>query len=295
MKGRTMTGTTPSTQPGRRRVIAAAATTPILLGAAMAGPLATAQAHGAASASAPTARPTVVLVHGAFADASGWSDVVRMLRAAGYPVLAPANPLRGLTADADYIRSVLATVAGPVILVGHSYGGAVITNAARGAGNVTALVYVAAFVPDQGNSVATSYDPQTHPGSLLTPEALVVRPVANPVAPGGQDADLYIRSELFRAIFAGDQSRDTADVMAATQRPLSAFAFTEASGEPAWRHTASWALVTLDDRAISPGGQRFMAERAGAMVRTVRSAHDVMVSHPKAVVAVIREAVAAVG
>lgn len=290
-----MTGTTPRTQPGRRRVIAAAVTTPILLGAAMAGPFATAQPHGSASAPAPTALPTVVLVHGAFADASGWSEVVRMLRAAGYPVLAPANPLRGLTADADYIRSVLATVAGQVILVGHSYGGAVITNAARGAGNVTALVYVAAFVPDQGTSVATSYDPQTYPGSLLTPEALVVRPVANPVAPGGQDADLYIRSELFRAIFAGDQSRDTADVMATTQRPLSAFAFTEASGEPAWNHTPSWALVTLDDRAISPGGQRFMAERAGATVRTVRSAHDVMVSHPKAVVAVIREAVTAVG
>ena len=287
-----MSTSTPRTQPSRRRLLAAAATAPVLVPAVMAGTLTPAYAQDAASAAPTTPRPTVVLVHGAFADASGWSAVVRILQGAGYPVIAPANPLRGLTADADHIRSVVATVPGPVILVGHSYGGAVITNAARGAGNVVALVYVAAFIPDDGTSVATSYDPQTYPGSLLTPDALVVRPVANPAAPGGQDADLYIRPDLFRAIFAGDQSRDTAAVMAATQRPLSAFAFTEPSGAPAWRSTPSWDLIALDDRAISPEGQRFMAQRAGAQVHTVRSAHDVMVSHPRAVVRVVMEAAA---
>jgi pimeloyl-ACP methyl ester carboxylesterase len=238
---------------------------------------------------ATSAKPTIVLVHGAFADASGFSAEIAMLQADGYPVIAPSDPLRGVTSDADYIRSVLATIDGPVILVGHSYGGAVITNAARGASNVEALIYLAAFVPDEGDSVATSYDPATYPGSLLTQSALTIRPVYNPaaVSQGGQDADLYIRADLFRRIFAGDQSKKKAAVMAAAQRPLSAFAYTEASGEPAWKTVPSWDLITLDDHAISPGGQRFMAERAGAHIRTVHSAHDVMVSHPARVVRLI--------
>jgi pimeloyl-ACP methyl ester carboxylesterase len=240
-------------------------------------------------------RPTVVLVHGAFADATGWSQEVTLLQKEGFPVVAPADPLRGLTADADYIRSVVASIEGPVVLVGHSYGGAVITNAARGATNVVALVYVAAFVPAAGTSVATSYDPQAYPGSLLGAATLLVRPAPNPAAPGGQDADLYIRPDQFQKVFAGDQSATTAAVMAASQRPLSSFAFTEPSGEPAWTSIPSWDLVTLDDRAISAGGQRFMAQRAGATIRTVASAHDVIVSHPKSVVAVILEAAAATG
>lgn len=215
-----------------------------------------------------------------------------MLREAGYPVLAPADPLRGLTADADYIRSILTTIQERVVLVGHSYGGAVITNAARGADNVIALVYVAAFVPEKGSSVATSYDPAAYPGSLLTPDALTVRPIANPAAPGGEDADLYIQTDKFRTIFAGDQTAATAATMAATQRPLSYFAFTEPSGEPAWKTLPSWDLITLEDRAISPSGQRFMAERAGARIRTIKSAHDVMISHPGAVVSIITEAAA---
>ena len=287
-----MSTSTPRTQPSRRRLLAAAAAAPVLVPAVMARTLTPALAQGVASGTPTTPLPTVVLVHGAFADGSGWSAVLRMLQAAGYPVLAPADPLRGLTADADYIRSVVATVPGPVVLVGHSYGGAVITNAARGADNVIALVYIAAFIPAEGTSVATSYDPGAHPGSLLTPEALVVRPVANPFAPGGQDADLYIRPDLFRGIFAADQNRDTAAVMAAAQRPLSAFAFTEPSGVPAWQHTPSWSLITLDDRAISPGGQRFMSERAGASISSVKSAHDVMVSRPNAVVRIIAKAAA---
>jgi pimeloyl-ACP methyl ester carboxylesterase len=252
---------------------------------------------GATTVASRTAKPTIVLVHGAFADAAGFAVEIARLEAAGYPVIAPSDPLRGLTSDADYIRSILATIDGPVVLVGHSYGGAVITNAARGAANVVALVYLGAFIPDEGDSVATSYDPAAHPGSLLTQAALTIRPTYNAaaVSQGGQDADLYIRTDLFRRIFAGDQSKRTAAVMAAGQRPLSAFAFTEASGEPAWKTVPSWDLITLDDRAISPGGQRFMAERAGSHVRTVRSAHDVMVSHPGRVVRLIENVARRVG
>lgn len=245
--------------------------------------------------SVSAAQPTIVFVHGAFADASGWGQEVVALQRLGYDVIAPANPLRGLTHDSDYVRSVLATIPGPVVLVGHSYGGAVITNAARGADNVEALVYVGAFIPDAGQSILTSYDPTLYPGSLLGPDTVVVRPVSNPAAPGGQDADVYIAPASFRSVFAGDQSRVVAEMMAATQRPLSYFAQTEASGEPAWRTVPSWALVTLDDRAISPGGQRFMAQRAGSHIQEVRSAHDVMVSHPYAVVKVVLRAVRAVG
>ena len=279
--------------PTRRRAVFAALL--LTLVALVTGTSVAGTAQAATATGGTGAKPTVVLVHGAFADASGWQREVAMLQGRGYPVIAPADPLRGLTSDADYIRSVLATISGPVILVGHSYGGAVITNAARGANNVVALVYVAAFIPDAGTSVATSYDPTRFPGSLLTPDALVVRPVPNASAPGGQDADLTIRPDLFRQIFAGDQGSKTAAVMAATQRPLSAFAYTEASGEPAWKTIPSWDLLTLDDRAIAPGGQRFMAERAGAKVTTIRSAHDVMVSHPDAVVDLVVSAARATG
>ncbi|MDR6863977.1 alpha/beta hydrolase [Phycicoccus sp. 3266] len=240
-------------------------------------------------------KPTIVLIHGAFADASGWTQEVVSLQRQGYDVIAPANPLRGLTSDSDYVRSVLATTPGPVVLVGHSYGGAVITNAARGAENVKALVYVAAFVPDAGQAIVTSYDPAAYPGSLLGPDTTLIPPAANPAAPGGQDLDVYIKPASFRTVFAGDRSPAAAAAMAATQRPLSYFAQTEPSGQPAWKNLPSWDLVTMQDRAISPGGQLFMARRAGATVSTVDSAHDVIVSHPQDVVDVILQAARAVG
>jgi pimeloyl-ACP methyl ester carboxylesterase len=262
--------------------------------AATQGGTASASAVGAnATWSAPLAasrragKPTIVLVHGAFADASGWTAEIRRLQRLGYPVIAPANPLRGLTIDADHLRSVLATISGPVVLVGHSYGGAVITNAARGVANVKALVFVGAFVPDQGQSIVTSYDAATYPGSLLGPTTTEVRPVPNAAATGGQDLDIYIRATHFRQVFAGDRSASAALAMAATQRPLSLTANTETSGAPAWKTIPSWDLITLDDKAISPGGQAFMARRAHAHVSTVHSAHDVMVSHPRAVVRTI--------
>jgi pimeloyl-ACP methyl ester carboxylesterase len=277
------------THRSRSRATAVIAAGALLTFTAAAVPAASATFGASARPAAATtvSKPTIVLVHGAFADASGFSTEISRLQADGYPVIAPADPLRGLTSDSDYIRSILDTISGPVILVGHSYGGAVITNAARGATNVAALVYLAAFIPDEGDSVATSYDPVAYPGSLLTQAALTVRPTVNPAAPGGQDADLYIRADLFRKVFAGDQPTAAAAVMAASQRPLSAFAFTQTSGAPAWKTLPSWDLLTMHDRAISPGGQRFMAERAGSHIRTVPSAHDVMMSHPGRVVRLI--------
>ena len=243
-----------------------------------------------ASTGARSPKPTVVLVHGAFADSSGWDATVAQLTDDGYPVIAASDPLRGLTSDADYVRAMLRTIDGPIVLVGHSYGGAVITNAARGVPNVKALVYVGAFVPDAGESIATAADPAKYPGSLLGPDTITARPAPDPSAPAGQDTDLYISLQAFRAVFAGDVSPQRADVMARTQRPLSAAANFQPSGEPAWKTVPSWDLVTLDDRAIAPAGQWFMATRAGAHVSTVSSAHDVMVSHPGAVTRIVESA-----
>lgn len=235
-------------------------------------------------------KPTVVLVHGAFADSTGWGATIAQLIADGYPVIAAANPLRGLTSDSDYVRSVLQTIPGPIVLVGHSYGGAVITNAARGVPNVQALVYVGAFVPDAGESISQAADPATFPGSLLGPDTTVIRPVANPAAAGGQDVDIYISLDDFRAVFAGDISAQRAAILARTQRPLAATANFEPSGEPAWKTVPSWDLITVADKAIPPAAQQFMAVRAGAHVSTVASAHDVMISHPEAVTKVVEQA-----
>ena len=185
------------------------------------------------------------------------------LQRKGYDVIAPANPLRGLTYDSDYIRSVLATIPGPVVLVGHSYGGAVITNAARGADNVEGARLRRRVHPRCWPVDPHVVRPGGLPGLAARTRHRDVRPTYNPAAPGGQDADVYIRPESFRTVFAGDQRRAVAAVMAATQRPLSYFAQTEPSGEPAWKTVPSWDLITLDDRAISPGGQLFMAQRAG--------------------------------
>ena len=271
----------------KRLILALAATVLLVL-----APLGTATATAGARS---TAKPTIVFVHGAFADSSGWNAEIAALRKLGYPVLAAPNPLRGLSADADYVRSILQTVAGPVVLVGHSYGGAVITNAARGTANLKALVYVGAFIPDQGESIATVLDPRKYPGSLLGPDTTTVRPYPNPAASGGTDYDVYIKPESFRAVFAADLPANTAALMAATQRPLSVTANNEQSGEPAWKTIPSWALITLDDRAIPAAGQRFMAERAHARIRIVHSSHAVMVSHPDAVVSIVLAAAGSLG
>lgn len=273
-----------------------------VLSTAMAGILAatlltaTSQAN-AATASVPGRthphpggpKPTVVMVHGAWADSSGWYDSAEILRTRGFEVIALANPLRGLTSDAAYVRSALETIEGPVVLVAHSYGGAVITGAATGLPNVEALVYVAAFVPDEGEPVGALNE--LNPGSLINEQALIVRPFSTGAGGG---ADLYIRPEIFREAFAADLPARTARLMQMTQRPLSAAALGEPSGTPAWRTIPSWYLVATRDRTIPPATQKFMARRAGSTIVEVRSSHVAMQSQPEATAALVFAAARAV-
>ncbi|MDX3458334.1 alpha/beta hydrolase [Streptomyces sp. ME02-8801-2C] len=222
------------------------------------------------------AKPTVVLVHGAFADSSSWNKVVAKLQRAGYPVIAAANPLRDLSGDSAYVSSIVSTIPGPVVLVGHSYGGEVISNAAIGHSNVQAMVFVAGFAPEQGESGLDLTG--RYPGSLL-PESLLTR--AFPLAGGGTGTDAYIDARKFHTAFAADlPARDTA-LMAATQRPASLAALGEPSGPPAWKTLPSWYLVAGADKAIPAAAQRFMATRAKSHTVEVKGAsHVVMLSHP---------------
>jgi pimeloyl-ACP methyl ester carboxylesterase len=234
----------------------------------------------------PSPKPTIVLVHGAWADASGWTGVTQRLQRQGYTVIAPANPLRGLASDADYLRSVLATIDGPIVLVGHSYGGMVLTNTATGNPEVKALVYIAAFAPDLGDTVGGLN--AMNPGSQLGPDALVFRPF-----PGGVDA--YIAPGAFRSAFASDLPRRTTDTMATAQRPIAANVLGEPSGDPAWATIPSWYLVATEDNAIPPATQRFMAQRAGAVTREVPASHVAMISQPEAATDLIRQAARTAG
>lgn len=236
-------------------------------------------------------KPTVVFVHGGWADSSGWNDEVAALRRLGYPVIAPANPLRSLTTDSEYVSSVLSTITGPIVLVGHSYGGAVISNAAVGHPNVKALVYVAGFAPDQGETLGQLVT--KNPGTLIGPKTLVNRPY--PLPGGGTGMDTYIKASAFRAAFAGDLPKRTTDVMSAVQRPFAASVFEEKSGPPAWKSVPSWYLVTTQDKAIPPVTQRFMAKRAGAHVTEVKSSHVPMISRPKSVTKIVLDAAGSVG
>lgn len=233
-------------------------------------------------------KPTIVLVHGAFADASGWSDVITRLQALGYPTIAPANPLRGLPVDVPYLQSVLTNIEGPIIMVGHSYGGEVITNAATGNPNVKGLVYVAAFAPAEGESSGALAG--MFPGSMLTPDNLLAwtYPTTDPSESGLEG---YIKPEVFREVFAADLPARTAAAMAATQRPADFASLQQPSGPPAWATIPSWFVVATNDNAIPPATQRFEAERANA-VKTieVRSSHVAMMSRPSQVAALIVEA-----
>jgi pimeloyl-ACP methyl ester carboxylesterase len=239
--------------------------------------------------STDTGMPTVVLVHGAFADASSWNGVITGLQSRRVPVTAPANPLRGITADAAYISAVFTQIEGPVLAVGHSYGGAVITNAATNAKNVVGLVYVAAFAPEEGEALgvveASSKD------SVLN-SALV--PGTYPTASGGSATEFSIDPAKARDAFAGDLSDHQAALIAATQRPVAELAFSEPNGPPAWKHLPSWAVVATADRAAGTDVTRSMAERAGAKVTELDGSHVIMVSQPEAVTNVILDAVAAV-
>ncbi|MET9111509.1 alpha/beta fold hydrolase [Streptomyces zhihengii] len=234
---------------------------------------------------APGPRPTVVLVHGAFADSTSWNGVVKKLKRDGYRVVAAANPLRGLAGDATYIKEVLDGIEGPVVLAGHSYAGAVITNAAREADNVKALVYVAAFIPDKGESAAALTD--KFPGSTL---GSAVKSVPITLPDGTPGADLTIDPVKFHNQFAADVPRNTTDLMAVTQRPIASAGLEQTSGAPAWKTIPSWALVATEDRNIPERTQIFMAERAKAHTVKVRASHAVSVSHPDKVAQLIEQA-----
>jgi pimeloyl-ACP methyl ester carboxylesterase len=227
-------------------------------------------------------RPTIVLVHGAFAESSSWNGVVAELLADGYPVLAAANPLRGLKSDADYVAGIVKSIKGAVVLVGHSYGGSVITNVNEG--NVRALVYVAAFALAQGESTVEMSD--RFPGGTLG--ATLAAPVALP--DGGKD--LYIQQDKFNAQFAADVPAKQAKLDAAAQRPIAEAALGEPSGAPAWKSVPSWHIYGDADKNIPPAAMKFMAERAGSKETVVLkgASHVPMVSQPKAVAAIIKRA-----
>ena len=238
--------------------------------------------HSTSSHSSSAARPTIVLEHGAWADGSSWSGVVTRLQKDGYTVDVPPNPLRGPDSDSAYLASYLATVTGPVVLVGHSYGGFVITNAATGDQNVKALVYVDAYIPAQGdtlNSLTSQF-----PGSQITPAAL------NFVSSPGGVTDVYIKPSLFGSILANDLPASQASELAATQRPIAASALTEVSGAPAWTSIPSWAVIGTADHAIPPAAQEFMAARAHATVTKINASHLSLISRPGDVTNVIEEA-----
>lgn len=232
---------------------------------------------------------TVVLVHGAFADASGWSGVIERLQTRGVAVVAPANPLRGITFDSAYVGAMLNAIPGPVVAVGHSYGGAVITNAATNAGNVVGLVYVAAFAPDEGERLAT-----VEAGSMDSVLSTALVAHHYPAGSGIPDAvEFTIDPAKFRAAFAADLSTAEAAIMAATQRPVAELAFSEQSGVPAWKKLPVWAVVPSGDRAAGTDVLHSMAERAGATITVVDGSHVIMISQPQVVADVILEAVRA--
>jgi pimeloyl-ACP methyl ester carboxylesterase len=249
---------------------------------------ATPAAHRTALTAACRCRkPTIVLVHGAWADASSWTPVIERLQKAGYTVDAPPNPLQGLTYDSRYIRSYLKQIKGPVILVGHSYGGAVITDAATGDANVKALVYIAGWAPAKGETLESLI------GSKLGQEipALPVTETAYPQQGGGMGKDLTINPADYPRVFVDNElPAAEADALAAEQRPLSLNALTEASTTPAWRTIPSWYMVANQDRAIAPNLERFMAARMHAHTVDVNGPHLLMLVRPGAVTRLIEQA-----
>jgi len=282
----------------RRRVIvmaAAVAVTGLLISASQ-----TASAQAGTAHQGPRGpKPTIVLEHGAWADASSWAAVIQRLQQAGYTVDAPPDPLRGLTYDSTYLADYLRTITGPIILVGHSYGGAVITNAATGNPNVKALVYVDAFIPAQGETLLQLIAAQ--PGSCLAGNpANVFTTVPYPGAPAG-DVDLYLKTTPdppypgFAQCFANGLPAREAAVLAATQRPLAFSAASTPSGVPAWQTIPSWSVIGTADHVLPPAEQLFMSQRAKAHITQIDAGHLSLISDPGAVTSVIIQAASAVG
>jgi pimeloyl-ACP methyl ester carboxylesterase len=228
-------------------------------------------------------KPTIVFVHGAFADASGWGDVITSLHAQGFQTIAAANPLRGVQYDAKYLVSLLRTIEGPIVLVGHSYGGMVITNAVDGTSNVVALVFVAGFAPERGESPADLAG--RFPGGTLgsTLEAV-------PLSDGNKD--MYIQQDKFWGQFVADASEEQATIMAVTQRPITEYGLTGASDAESWKEIPSWFIFGELDKNIPAASHRFMAERAKAreIVEIKGASHALMIANPEAIANMIRHA-----
>ena len=240
----------------------------------------------AAQAAAPSGKPTILLVHGAFAESLSWEAVVDRLLADGYPVVAAANPLRGLRSDSAYVASLVDTIPGPVVMVGHSYGGAVISNAADGKKNVKGLVFVAAFAPEIGEALGQLQE--KFPGSTLGTA------LAPPVSLPDGRKDIYVQQARYREEIAADVPPRTAALLAATQRPVALDAFTDKAGHPAWKTVPSWFIYGTADKAIAPPLLSFMAQRAGSRHTVVvqGASHAVLASHADKVAALIEEAAA---
>ncbi|MFF4783701.1 alpha/beta fold hydrolase [Streptomyces griseorubiginosus] len=278
-----------SIKGGHKRLVTgviATATAGLALGAfALSGTANGATESAEAAGAGKHAKPTVILEHGAFADGSSWNGVIADLRADGYPVVAAANPLHGPASDAAALRTVLDHVKGPKIVVGHSYGGNVISEAATDDPEVKALVYVAAFLPAPGESaleLTNKYPGSTLPGTL--------DPVTYQQADGTTATDLYIQQDKFRHQFAADVPSGQAALMAAEQRPIAQAALEEKATTAAWKTIPSWDIVTTEDLNIPPAVQRFMAKRAHTHTTEVAASHSVAVSHPHLVADVIKRA-----
>jgi pimeloyl-ACP methyl ester carboxylesterase len=274
-------------QPGRLRLIIAAVIVAVVGLVIPLSQIASARtAEAAAAGDGP--KPSIVLLHGAWADSGSWDGVTQRLQADGYTVYAPPNPLRGLAYDPAYLADFLHSISGPIVLVGHSYGGAVITNAATGDPQVKALVYVDAFAPAQGQTLAQLL--AAYPGSCVVPANLNVVPF--PGAPSGV-GDAYIKQSVFPRCMANDLPATQAHVLAATQEPIATIALTQQSGVPAWQTIPSWAVVGTADHAIPLALQLAMAHTAHARITRVDAPHLSMISHPGTVTNVILRAVRA--
>jgi pimeloyl-ACP methyl ester carboxylesterase len=234
-------------------------------------------------------QPTAVLVHGAFADASGYAGVIRHLQAQGVAARAPMNPLRGLGSDAEAIARYTTTIEGPIVLVGHSYGGAVISQAAPGVKNVRALVFLSAFALDEGESCASVMEP--FPPSMLA-STNVASPYDAPGAAGGPD--LFIKIDQFHETFCADLSEEVAGPMAVSQRPLAAAAFTEQPSAVGWRDLPSWYLVSERDQAIPPDCERYMAQRMNAVTESVDGSHAAFIAQPEVASGLVLKALASI-
>src|ERR1700722_9306998 len=271
----------------------------IVAGLAAAAGLTVVATAASASSSGPSPqtsgpRPTIVLVHGAWANSGSWDGVVQRLQRDGYTVDVPPNPLQGLAYDAPYLADFLHTISGPIILVGHSYGGAVITNAATGDTQVKALVYVDAFAPDQGQTIGQLVS--AVPGSCVAAAdpTTIFNLATFPGAPAGV-FDAYVKQSLFPSCFANGLPSSEARMLAATQEPLSTIALSQQTGVPAWKTIPSWAVIGTADRVILPAEQLAMARHAHAHITEVRAPHLSMISDPGVVTRVILEAAHATG